>query len=337
MQDEYILITGGAGYIGSHTNLELSKRGHKTIVFDNLVYGHRELAKWGKLIVGDLNSLEELRAVFREHKIRAVVHFAAYAYVGESVTDPQKYYTNNVANTLNLLKVMREFNVDKIVFSSTCAVYGTPDQVPINESCKTAPINPYGMGKLMVETILADYSRAYGMKYVSLRYFNAAGADPDGQTGECHSPETHLIPLAIEAATQPNFSLQVFGTDYPTPDGTCVRDYIHVTDLADAHVRALEYLGENDSSSDIFNLGNNNGHSVMEVIQSVQKITGKEVKYRMVSRRPGDPAILISNSAKIGKILGWKPRFPELDVIISTAWDWHKNHIPLTDSPEPRQ
>ncbi len=325
MQDEYILVVGGAGYIGSHTNLTLYESGYKTVVFDSLVHGHRDLVKCGEFVMGDLNSEDDINAVFANYRIDTVIHFAAYAYVGESVMDPQKYYINNVSNTLNLLRTMMKHGVKKVVFSSTCAIYGIPEQVPIDEFAKTEPINPYGQGKLMVENILFDYSKAYGLKYVSLRYFNAAGADPQGRIGERHSPETHLIPLAIRAVVHPGSPLVIFGTDYETPDGTCVRDYIHVSDLAKAHVLALEHLA-NDGSSAVFNLGNSRGHSVLEVINSIEKVTGQKVNYRLADRRPGDPPILVGDSNKIAKELAWKPEYSSLDFIISTAWNWHGKH-----------
>lgn len=317
-----ILIIGGAGYIGSHTVKILHGKGYDTAVYDNLVYGHAEFVKWGRFFLGDLADIEQLRLVFRSNKIEAVMHFAAYAYVGESVVDPQKYYLNNLRNTLNLLEVMREFNVFNIIFSSTCATYGVPKEMPITEEHPQAPINPYGQSKLMVEKILHDYSKAYGMKYVSLRYFNAAGADPEAEIGECHDPETHLIPLIIDAALGRRESVKVFGTDYDTPDGTCIRDYIHVTDIAQAHLKALEYLLAG-GISDLFNLGNGKGFSVREVIESVRRITGRDIKVLEDVRRAGDPARLVGSSGKARRILGWNPEFEELDLIIRTAWKWH--------------
>ena len=262
-----ILIVGGAGYIGSHLNKEISKKGIKTVIFDNLSYGHRDFVKWGTFEKGDLGNIEDIRSVFRKYPIEAVMHFAAFTYVGESVEDPQKYYLNNVKNTLNLLQVMLEENVKYFVFSSTCATYGNPVEIPITENHPQNPINPYGKGKLIVETVLKDYSDAYGLKYASLRYFNAAGADPDGDVGELHDPETHLIPLILDVAAGKREDIKIFGTDYDTPDGTCIRDYIHVTDLAEAHILALEYL-QNGGKSDFFNLGNGNGFSVKEVIET---------------------------------------------------------------------
>lgn len=319
-----ILVTGGAGYIGSHINKELNKQGYETVVIDNLSYGHEDFVKWGVLERVDLSNSREIRKVFQNYPIDAVMHFAAFTYVGESVEDPQKYYLNNLRNTLNLLKVMMEFEVEKIVFSSTCATYGDPLEIPITEDHPQNPISPYGRGKFMVEQVLRDYSQAYGLKYASLRYFNAAGADPDGELGESHQPETHLIPLILDAALGRREDIKIFGTDYPTPDGTCIRDYIHVTDLADAHIKALEYL-ENSGKSEVFNLGNGNGFSVREVIEEARKVTGRKITAVETDRRPGDPPILVGSSKKAREILKWEPKFDDLSQIISTAWEWHKN------------
>lgn len=319
-----ILVTGGAGYIGSHINKELNKQGYETVVIDNLSYGHEDFVKWGALERVDLSNSREIKKVFQNYPIDAVMHFAAFTYVGESVEDPQKYYLNNLRNTLNLLKVMMEFEVEKIVFSSTCATYGDPLEIPITEDHPQNPISPYGRGKFMVEQVLRDYSQAYGLKYASLRYFNAAGADPDGELGESHQPETHLIPLILDAALGRREDIKIFGTDYPTPDGTCIRDYIHVTDLADAHIKALEYL-ENSGKSEVFNLGNGNGFSVREVIEEARKVTGRKITAVETDRRPGDPPILIGSSKKAREILKWEPKFDDLSQIISTAWEWHKN------------
>jgi len=319
-----ILIVGGAGYIGSHLNKEISKKGIKTVIFDNLSYGHRDFVKWGTFEKGDLGNIEDIRSVFRKYPIEAVMHFAAFTYVGESVEDPQKYYLNNVKNTLNLLQVMLEENVKYFVFSSTCATYGNPVEIPITENHPQNPINPYGKGKLIVETVLKDYSDAYGLKYASLRYFNAAGADPDGEVGELHDPETHLIPLILDVASGKREDIKIFGTDYDTPDGTCIRDYIHVTDLAEAHILALEYL-QNGGKSDFFNLGNGNGFSVKEVIETARKVTGKNIKAAEADRRPGDPPILVGSSDKAKRTLNWNPKYDKLSKIIETAWNWHKN------------
>ncbi len=318
-----ILIVGGAGYIGSHLNKEINKKGIETVIFDNLSYGHRDFVKWGTFEKGDLGNIDDIRAVFKKYPIEAVMHFAAFTYVGESVEDPQKYYQNNVKNTLNLLQVMLEENVKYFVFSSTCATYGNPVEIPITENHPQDPINPYGKGKLMVETVLKDYSDAYGLKYASLRYFNAAGADPEGEVGELHDPETHLIPLILDVAAGRREDIKIFGTDYDTPDGTCIRDYIHVTDLAEAHILALEYL-QNGGESDFFNLGNGNGFSVKEVIETAEEITGKNIKAVEAERRAGDPPILVGSSTKAKETLNWNPKYDELSKIIETAWNWHK-------------
>ncbi|MEW5745718.1 MAG: UDP-glucose 4-epimerase GalE [Nitrospirota bacterium] len=317
-----ILIAGGAGYIGSHTNKLLNKKGYKTIVFDNLIYGHREFVKWGEFVLGDLADKDQIRCCFEKFPVKAVLHFSAYAYVGESVTDPAKYYHNNVSNTLNLLAVMREYNVKYFIFSSTCATYGMPTQIPIREDHPQNPVNPYGKSKLMVEEILKDYDRAYGIKHIILRYFNAAGADTEGELGEWHEPETHLIPLILDAAAGRSAEIKIFGTDYDTPDGTCIRDYIHVTDLAGAHILALEYL-INNSKSDVFNLGNGSGFSVREVIEAAREVTGKKINAVECQRRVGDPHILIGSSKKIRETLKWKPDYDSLSAIIETAWRWH--------------
>lgn len=318
-----ILITGGAGYIGSHVNCMLAEKGYETIVFDNLVYGHREFAKWGHFIQGDLKDKETVMDVFEKYPIEAVMHFAAYAYVGESVSLPHKYYVNNVTNALNLLDVMREHDVRYFVFSSTCATYGNPIKIPIAEDHPLFPINPYGRSKLMVENILSDYASAYGFKYASLRYFNAAGADPKIRIGEWHEPETHLIPLVLDAAIGARKSVRVFGSDYETPDGTCIRDYIHVTDLADAHLRALDYLHRNGGSS-VFNLGNGKGFSVKEVVEKARGVTGEDICQEQCDRRPGDPPVLIGSSVKAAEVLGWRPVYHDLSTILETAWSWHK-------------
>ena len=319
-----ILVCGGAGYIGSHVNKMLNRMGYDTVVFDNLVYGHREAVKWGKFVRGDLKNPEEIEAVFDACPIEAVMHFAAYAYVGESVTDPEKYYFNNVACTLNLLRAMRGHGCNKIIFSSTCATYGEPERVPITEDMPQNPINPYGASKLMVERILSDYGTAYGLRSVALRYFNAAGADPEGEIGEDHDPETHLIPLVLDAASGKRPDIKVFGTDYPTRDGSCIRDYIHVEDLAKAHILALQYL-QNGGASERFNLGNERGTSVLEVIEAVKKVTGRDFKVTLSDRRPGDPATLVGSSGKVKAVLGWEPQYAEIETIVEHAWKWHKN------------
>jgi len=316
-----ILVTGGAGYIGSHANLELVSRGYETIILDNLVYGHREFVTAGEFVLGDTGDRAFLDLLFKHYRIDAVMHFAAFAYVGESVKSPSLYYQNNVANTLTLLDAMRTNDVNKIVFSSTCATYGNPIVTPITEEHPQHPINPYGRSKLMVEQILKDYSCAYGIRYVSLRYFNAAGADPETRVGELHEPETHLIPLALEAAIDHSRSLSIFGTNYNTPDGTCIRDYIHVSDLASAHDLALRYLMEG-GESDVFNLGNGQGFSVQEVIDCARKITGRDIRVVLADKRPGDPAMLVGSAEKARAALGWNPRHTTLDEIIGSAWKW---------------
>ena len=325
-----ILVTGGAGYIGSHSVLTLQKAGYEVIVLDNLVYGHRDIAEdvlKAKLVVGDTNDRSLLDRVFAEHQIDAVMHFAAYAYVGESVTEPGKYYRNNVVGTLTLLEAMVAANIKKFVFSSTCATYGVPEFVPITEDQPQNPINPYGATKLMVERILQDFDRAYDFRSVCLRYFNAAGADPEGNLGEHHDPETHLIPLVLQAAAGQRDSISIFGTDYDTADGSCVRDYIHVLDIAQAHILSLEYL-MHDGATDVFNLGISNGFSVKEVIESARQITGKEIKAEISDRRPGDPPALVGSGVKAQKTLGWQPAYSNLNDIISHAWQWHqKRHM----------
>jgi UDP-glucose 4-epimerase len=321
-----ILIVGGAGYIGSHVNKFFSLRGYRTVVFDNLVYGHREFVKWGEFFFGDLAGKEQIRRCFREYAIDAVMHFSAFAYVGESVADPAKYYLNNVANTLNLLEVMREFQVRHFIFSSTCATYGIPATVPIPEDHPQKPVNPYGRSKLMIEEILKDYDSAYGIKHINLRYFNAAGADPDTEIGEQHDPETHLIPLTIEAALGRREDIRIFGNDYPTKDGTCIRDYIHVMDLADVHMKALEYVKDRETS-DSFNLGNGEGHSVREVIDTVRRISSRDFRVIEAERRAGDPPVLIGNSQKAIATLGWRPQFADIGTIVETALRWHSKKL----------
>ncbi len=321
-----ILVTGGAGYIGSHAVQALQNAGYEAIVLDNLVYGHREFveqALGAKLIVGDISDRALLDEVFATHEITAVMHFAAYAYVGESVSDPAKYYRNNVVGTLTLLEAMLAASVKTIVFSSTCATYGVPQSVPVTEDQPQNPINPYGRTKLMVEKILADFDKAYGLKSICFRYFNAAGADPAGLLGEDHSPETHILPLVLLTALGKRESFSILGTDYPTPDGTCIRDFIHVADLAQAHVLGLEQLlkfGE----SDVFNLGNGNGFSVREVIETAKLVTGQPIKVTEGDRRPGDPPILVGSGEKARRILGWQPQYADLKEILLHSWNWHQ-------------
>ena len=320
-----ILVTGGAGYLGSHTVQALQNEGYSVVIIDNLVYGHRDLVErlQAKLIVGDIGDRPLLDQVFADYAIAAVIHFAAYAYVGESFSEPAKYYRNNVAATLTLLEAMVAASVNRLVFSSTCATYGEPQTLPILENDAQHPINPYGASKLMVERILADFDRAYGLKSVIFRYFNAAGAEPTGRLGEDHTPEPHLIPLILQTALGHRESVSIFGTDYPTPDGTCIRDYIHVVDLAQAHLLGLEYLLKEDGSN-VFNLGNGSGFSVKQVIEVASQVTGKPINVKQCDRRAGDPPILIASSEKATKLLGWQPQYPNLKNMISHAWNWHQ-------------
>ena len=321
-----ILVTGGAGYIGSHAVLALKQAGYEVVILDNLVYGHRDLIEQVlkvELIEGDTGDRDLLDKLFKSRDIAAVMHFSAYAYVGESVSNPAKYYRNNGIGTLTLLEAMLAASVKKFVFSSTCATYGVPETVPIPEDHPQNPINPYGATKLMVERILSDFNEAYDLKSVRFRYFNAAGADPSGKLGEDHNPETHLIPLVLQTALGKRESISIFGTDYPTNDGTCVRDYIHVSDLADAHVLGLEYLLKGGDST-FFNLGNGNGFSVKEVIETARQITGKEIKAIECDRRPGDPPALIGSADKARKVLGWQPQYTSIKDIMTHAWEWHQ-------------
>ncbi|MFW5720431.1 MAG: UDP-glucose 4-epimerase GalE [Candidatus Dojkabacteria bacterium] len=324
-----ILVSGGAGYIGSHTVFKLIETGHEVAVFDNLEYGHREAIdiiqeiteSSVRFYLGNLLNYEDIEYAIEDSQPDAIVHFAAYAYVGESVTDPVKYYQNNISGGVNLLKAMQTHNVDKIVFSSTCAIFGQPDTLPISENLPKKPINPYGRSKLMFEQILGDADKAYGIKNVCLRYFNAAGAEPRGFLGEDHDPETHLIPLVINTALGKRESISIFGTDYDTEDGTCIRDYIHVLDLADAHVKAVEYL-ETTMKSEKINLGTGKGASVKEIIVSVKELTEKLIMVREEPRREGDPAVLVADNARAKQILGWEPVY-SLDDMLSHAVKWH--------------
>ncbi len=317
-----ILIVGGAGYIGSHMGKHLHHKGLKPIVLDNLSLGHEEAVKWGPLYKGELNDEQLLSEIFHKHDIQAVMHFAAFCYVGESVTEPLKYYQNNVAATLGLLSSMHDHGVNKLIFSSSCATYGEPETLPITEEQKQQPINPYGRTKLMMENILDDLDVAHGMKSVCLRYFNAAGADPEGELGEDHSPETHLLPLILRTALGLQGALTVFGNDYPTEDGTCIRDYIHITDLAQAHYLALVHLLDGGDSKK-YNLGNGNGYSILDAINTAHRVTGKTINYDFAERRAGDPAVLVGSAEKAIIELGWKPEFNTLETILETAWNWH--------------
>jgi len=318
-----VLVAGGAGYIGSHTVKELRREGFDVLVLDNLSSGRPELVAGVPLVEGDLLDRETLGRVFREHEIGAVLHFASLIQVGESCADPRKYYTHNLTTSLNLLDAMLEAGTSCLIFSSTAAVYGEPLETPIPETHPTRPANPYGRAKLMVEDILRDYERAHGLRAISLRYFNAAGADADGTTGECHDPETHLVPNILLAVLGIKPPLGVFGTDFPTPDGTAVRDYIHVTDLAVAHVLALKKLLAG-GAGDVFNLGTERGHSVLEVVRTAEKVTGRPVPRFDAPRRQGDVAVLLASKAKAEQALGWKPRLSSLETIVETAWNWHR-------------
>jgi len=317
-----ILVTGGAGYIGSHTAKSLSRAGFAPVVYDNLSAGHRWSVKWGPLIEADLSDKASLKQALKEHNVTAAIHFAAHAYVGESAQEPRRYFQNNVANTLILLDALLDAGISHVVFSSSCAVYGEPRSLPISESHTKLPVNPYGESKLFIERVLEWYGRAYGMRWAALRYFNAAGADPEGELGEVHHPETHLVPCLIEAALGRLDTVELFGDDYPTPDGTAVRDYVHVSDLAEAHVATLQHLvsgGESFSA----NLGSGHGASVREVVSVVEHVSGKPIHTKIAPRRPGDPAILVADPTLVGKIIGWRAKHSSLEHIVSTAWNWH--------------
>lgn len=319
-----ILVAGGAGYIGSHTVKYLLNHGYEVVVLDNLISGHREAVLTEKFEQVDLGNKVELDKVFKKYDIDAVIHFAAFSYVGESVINPKKYYHNNVVSTLNLLDTMIENGVKNIVFSSTCATYGNPQYMPMDEKHPQSPINPYGNTKLAIERMMADYETAYGLKYIALRYFNAAGCDAQGELGESHSPETHLIPLVLKAIKGEIPKITVFGTDYDTEDGTCVRDYIHVEDLADAHMLAVEKLAK-DGTSYCINLGTGIGNSVKEIIKAAEEVTGKNVPLEYGQRRPGDPAKLYASNKKAKEVLSWNPKYTNIQDIIKTAWIWEQN------------
>jgi UDP-arabinose 4-epimerase len=327
-----VLVTGGAGYIGSHAAKALAKAGLEPIVIDNLKRGHREAVKWGPLIEADLSDRKALDRIFAEYSIQAVLHFAAFTYVGESMQSPDLYFRNNTANTLGLLEAMQAAGVRRIVFSSTAATYGNPLQTPISEDHPQAPVNPYGESKRMVERLLHWWGVSYGLEWVALRYFNAAGADPEGELGENHDPETHLIPLAVAAALGTGKALEIYGTNYETPDGTAIRDYLHVTDLADAHLAALRYL-EAGGASSAFNLGTGCGNSVREVIDTVGRISGLTVPFREVGRRSGDPPSLVADPRKAEQLLDWHPRHSSLEEIVQSAWNWKANSPRLSSRP----
>ncbi|CAN8139511.1 UDP-glucose 4-epimerase [uncultured Thiomicrorhabdus sp.] len=323
-----ILVIGGAGYIGSHMVKMLAKAGHDVTVLDNLSTGFRDSVKYGKLVIGDLADIHLLENLFKENAFDSVMHFAANSLVGESMTNPSKYYRNNVSNTLNLLDVMVRHNVKHFIFSSTAATFGEPEYVPIDEAHPQKPINPYGASKLMIERILQDYADAYQLNSVCLRYFNACGADPEGEIGECHDPETHLIPLILQAASGRRKSITVFGEDYPTEDGTCIRDYIHINDLCSAHALALDYIQQGKEQGALaFNLGNGTGFSVQQVIDVVKAVVAEDGKTLIVDegeRRAGDPAVLVADATKAKTKLGWKPEYADLETIVSHAWAWEK-------------
>ena len=320
-----IMVAGGAGYIGSHCLWLLRQRGYEAFAYDDLREGHGEAVLDADLVVGSLSDFDLVKRTLEERDVDAVFHFAASCYVGVSVDDPASYYDNNVATTLKLLDAMRAADVNTFIFSSTCATYGNPVQEYMDESHPQWPINPYGWTKFFVELVLSDYGNAYGLKYVALRYFNAAGAHPEGIIGEHHDPETHLIPLVIHAGQGKRPDIKVFGDDYETPDGTCIRDYIHILDLADAHLLGLEYLrGGGESAA--FNLGNGAGYSVMEVVKMVEQVIGKPIPYETVARRAGDPARLVGNSARAQEVLGWRQQYGDLETTIKTAWRWHEAH-----------
>lgn len=316
-----VLVTGGAGYIGSHTAKQLARAGLQPVVLDNLTRGHKNSVQWGPLIAADLGDRAAIAMAFEQYSIEAVLHLAALAYVGESMQAPALYFRNNVVNTLNLLDAMSLRGVRTIVFSSTCATYGNPQKIPINEDHIQAPVNPYGESKLMVERLLHWYGSVYGLRWAALRYFNAAGADPEGQLGENHDPETHLIPLATSAAAGFIDSLEIFGTNYDTPDGTAIRDYIHVTDLAEAHVAALHYL-DGGGPSTALNLGTGRGYSVREVIRRVERVSGRSLRVREVSRRVGDPPCLVADATRAANVIAWHPKYSTLENIVQTDWNW---------------
>ena len=329
-----VLVTGGAGYVGSHACKALARAGYRPVTYDNLSTGHESFVCWGPLLKGDIRDHAALRDAILRHEVTSVLHFAACAYVGESVINPQKYYDNNVNGTLSLLRAMLDTDTMAIVFSSSCAIYGEPEQTPIPESCAKQPVNPYGASKLMIERVLMDYTRAYGLQAVALRYFNAAGADPDAEVGEFRDPETHLIPRAMMSIRGHLDDFEVFGSDYPTPDGTAIRDYIHVSDLADAHVAALRRL-QDGKAGGAYNLGTGQGYSVRQVLETISRETGEELRTPVGPRREGDPAELVADASLGRSELGWRPQLSDLETIIRTAWRWHKRaHPKKSAAPE---
>lgn len=319
-----LLITGGAGYVGSACLRALLKAGHDAVAFDNLIQGHREAVPEGRLIVGDIRDTETLTKVAKDMKADGVMHFAAATCVGESVDDPGYHYDNNIGGTLSLLKAMRGANVKRLLFSSTCATYGMNPKVPMNEESVQDPCSPYARTKLTVEWMIRDFAEAHGLGFTLLRYFNAAGADEDGKFGEDHTPENHLIPLVLQTALGQRDSLKVFGTDYPTPDGTCIRDYVHTSDLASAHLLAIQ--ATQPDTREVFNIGTGTGHSVLEVIQAAERVVGKSIPYDVVARRPGDPPALVADPKKLKTRLGWQPKYTNINDVVATAWTWHQSH-----------
>ncbi|VBB14561.1 UDP-glucose 4-epimerase GalE [Burkholderia stabilis] len=321
-----VLVTGGAGYIGSHTCKALAQAGHEPVAYDNLSTGHRDAVQWGPLVAADILDRDALSKALAAHRPDVVIHFAALAYVGESVLAPERYYTVNVTGTCTLLSAMRAAGIGRIVMSSSCATYGVPDALPISERTPQQPINPYGFTKYAMERMAADFERAYGLKWVALRYFNAAGADPDGMIGECHEPETHALPLAIRAALGTGHAFQVMGTDYPTPDGSAIRDYVHVSDLADAHLKATAYLCRGGNSVAL-NLGTGKGTSVLDALRAVEAVTGRAVPTTMAARRPGDPPELYADATKAALVLGWRPRFTAIEQMVEHAAAWFQKEL----------
>lgn len=324
---ETILVAGGAGYIGSHVCKALAQAGIRPVVYDNLSHGHEWAVRWGPLEVGDLHDAERLDGVLRKHQPSAVIHLAAFIAAGESVADPAGYYVNNVGGTLSLLDCMRRAGVDALVFSSTTAVYGAPDHTPINERTLIRPVSPYGHSKAFCEQAMRDYAGAFGLRSVALRYFNAAGADPDAEVGEAHEPETHLIPIVLEVAARRRSHLDIYGDDYPTPDGTCIRDYVHVADLAQAHVLALDRIDRaSEPTAEAYNLGNGSGFSVLDVVRTAERVTDRQVATRRCPRRAGDPPELLADSSMARSVLGWQPRYGTLEQQIGDAWRWLNEH-----------